>query len=330
MKNEYLKKLKEYLEDRDIQKEQINELVNDYSEFYEEYLNKGLTDEEITLKLGTPREIYRNNRSTLSVVPDNSVIKKLTSLSPFVATSIFILIGFLKGVWHPTWLVYFIIPILGSLESRSKLVGNIGNVLIFVGIATAIILPHYNLLEWKYSWLFMLLFIFFSIIRDDEKLGFKIIFLQFSLLASIISYIVLVYYNVRVPLSLLSFLFPFIVSIWTKHIEININLGEGIRRVIVLMSIVLSICLFLIIGVTLNNWGYIWQILLLPIMISIFIIKGVEKHKITAIMPFISLMIFYNLGYFYSLWTVSWLAFLLIPVTAILEERPTVEVSRNE
>jgi hypothetical protein len=36
-------------------------------------------------------------------------------------------------------------------------------------------------------------------------------------------------------------------------------------------------------------------------------------------MPFIAVIIFFNLGFFAGLWTISWMAFLLIPVTAIIE-----------
>lgn len=43
-----------------------------------------------------------------------------------------------------------------------------------------------------------------------------------------------------------------------------------------------------------------------------------QSYKIVALMPFISLVLFFLGGYLLGGWTYSWLAFLLIPVTAIL------------
>lgn len=45
-----------------------------------------------------------------------------------------------------------------------------------------------------------------------------------------------------------------------------------------------------------------------------------KEHKLIAVMPFVSLVIFFTLGFLYNLWHISWVAFLLIPVTAIIVE----------
>jgi hypothetical protein len=44
-----------------------------------------------------------------------------------------------------------------------------------------------------------------------------------------------------------------------------------------------------------------------------------KPRKLTPFMPFISVIIFYSLGYFFGLFHISWIAFLLIPVVAIIE-----------
>lgn len=49
--------------------------------------------------------------------------------------------------------------------------------------------------------------------------------------------------------------------------------------------------------------------------------KGKSKdHKLVALSPFIATIIFFGLGYYYDMWAVSWMAFLLIPITGILSE----------
>ncbi len=45
-----------------------------------------------------------------------------------------------------------------------------------------------------------------------------------------------------------------------------------------------------------------------------------KDHKLVALMPFISLFIFFGVGFGLEMWAYAWIAFLLIPVTAILEE----------
>lgn len=50
-------------------------------------------------------------------------------------------------------------------------------------------------------------------------------------------------------------------------------------------------------------------------------VKQLKRHKLIAVMPFISLIIFLIAGLGWGLWQYSWMAFLLIPVTAIVVEQ---------
>ncbi len=43
---------------------------------------------------------------------------KIIAATPFLATITFLTIGFLTGVWHPTWVVFFSILIIPDLLSR--------------------------------------------------------------------------------------------------------------------------------------------------------------------------------------------------------------------
>jgi len=43
---------------------------------------------------------------------------KIIAATPFLATIAFLTIGFLTGVWHPTWVVFFSILIIPDLLSR--------------------------------------------------------------------------------------------------------------------------------------------------------------------------------------------------------------------
>lgn len=386
--NDYINRLREYLYDKDVSKDQIKDIISDYQEFYEEYLNNGYTDEEIIAKLGNARDIYRNLRSTLIKSDEylsrkikNKQKSKIVALTPFLATIIFILVGYFTGVWHPTWLVYLIIPLssviiysksildallnsspfistalfltigfytgywhptwlifltiplLGVIQSGNTWLKKLSNSLIFIGIIVSILLPYFNVLAWKYAWLLMIVFIFPAILSDivTKHNKLKPTFMFISLLLASITYLILVYYNTKIPVALLAFLLPFVVSIWADYIQVNITmLDSKSKQIVIISSFIIAFALFISLGIIYNSFGYIWQILLLPIMITTYIVPKDKTQLLTAITPFIAIIIFYSLGYFYGLWAVSWLAFLLIPIVSIIETNPIVKTKKPD
>ncbi|MFA7422878.1 MAG: hypothetical protein WCZ00_04000, partial [Acholeplasmataceae bacterium] len=60
-----------------------------------------------------------------------------------------------------------------------------------------------------------------------------------------------------------------------------------------------------------------WMFVLLIPISSIFLFD--KSKKITPFMPFVAVIIFYSLGYFFGLFEISWIAFLLIPIVAVIE-----------
>ena len=45
----------------------------------------------------------------------NAIAGSITGLVALLATVAFLLIGFLTGQWHPTWMVFLAIPIMGII-----------------------------------------------------------------------------------------------------------------------------------------------------------------------------------------------------------------------
>lgn len=317
--NNYFHNLEKYLEEKYVIKSQIEEIVNDYKEFYDEYLNSGLTNEEIFVKLGTPKDIYNSLRGTIIREKKATRKSKLVSTSPFIATIIFFLLGYFLTAWHPGWLVFFLVPISGVFASKGSLFKKITGSLIFIGIVVAFLLPYYQVLEWKYSWLFIIAFLIPSSSLSNKTTKFKNILSTLSLIISIIAYIILVSLNVSIPLALLSFLLPFLVGIYTGHVEVFTSFNTGRKGIIITTSFIIFISLFIIFGLTFHNWAYIWQILLLPFIITIIVNNDKNDRVITSIMPFIATIIFFSVGYFCDAWAISWLAYLLIPIAGVLK-----------
>ncbi len=51
------------------------------------------------------------------------------------------------------------------------------------------------------------------------------------------------------------------------------------------------------------------------------VFKRVRKNKFVALSPFIAMIVFFGLGFSYGLWHLAWLAFLLIPISAIISSK---------
>ncbi len=45
---------------------------------------------------------------------------KIIGVTPFVSLFIFMVIGLSTGVWHPTWLVFMLVPIVGAFLGASN------------------------------------------------------------------------------------------------------------------------------------------------------------------------------------------------------------------
>ena len=97
---------------------------------------------------------------------------KLTAISPFIATIIFLLVGFTKGIWHPTWLVFLIIPAIPLLfDLFSGKNGKIGGLLNFLTVVAYLIMGFiFN--WWHPGWVIFILvpvfYILFGVKNYDE------------------------------------------------------------------------------------------------------------------------------------------------------------------
>ena len=215
MKQEYLNNLRAYLKERQVKAEDIEDIIIDYNDMYEGYLEKGYTDQEIYEKLGKPSEVYKSIKGTVSYFISNTYKKnKIVALSPFIAVILFVVIGQITKVYHPTWLVFLLIPISGVLSGETnignKIVGltpfistvvflvlgisfdiwhptwlvfllipissllknpikNIVGLVLFLGIVASFLLTHFRILEWKYAWLLLILFLVVASLTEVRK-----------------------------------------------------------------------------------------------------------------------------------------------------------------
>ncbi|HHU24155.1 MAG: hypothetical protein PHG08_01730 [Bacilli bacterium] len=46
--------------------------------------------------------------------------RKIVAVTPLVATLVFLLLGFIWEAWHPGWIVFLSIPIVGTIEKITR------------------------------------------------------------------------------------------------------------------------------------------------------------------------------------------------------------------
>jgi len=236
----------------------------------------------------------------------------LVALSPFITVIAFISIGMTTHIWHPTWLIFFFIPMSAILSERKAVLVALSPFLSVI----AFILMGYYYGNYDVAWL---VFLSIPMLGLLTKPNFKTITVFLSFAAAIVFYLImyLVYDNLFI--AILGFALPAIVGI----IFGDLKVGCGIRRLggarggVYLSAFILLLLGFLAGGYFLpNGCAYSWQLLLFIPIIAI-ILSG--NFRWVAIMPFLSVMIFFSVGYFFNLFELSWLAFFLIPITGVLD-----------
>ncbi len=92
------------------------------------------------------------------------------------------------------------------------------------------------------------------------------------------------------------------------------------RRRIIAVTPLVSLLLFLVAGLYLENWPLGWTFFLL-IPLSLILLNRHPLKKLPEMMPFISLLVFLWLGFGFDLWHPGWLVFLSIPLVTMIIER---------
>lgn len=317
MKSKYLEALKSKLYEFQASKDDIKDIINDYSQLYDDILNTGKTDEEVYKLLGDPQHVAYELIDSIRIKHKKDVRNKFIALMPFVSLITFMGIGLSTGVWHPTWLVFLSIPVVAIiLTTRMKEM--LIALMPFVSVVVFMLLGIYQDL-WNPGWLVFLSIPMVALMSDYKNWKSLVAFASFAIAIAFYLYYGYTYGDWKI--AVLGFTLPVFVGLLLGQITIFFDFPKDIKerkRTIVMLSVILfAITSFLLIGILLSGWIYAWQVFLLIPIAAIACFN--KKFSITPFMPFIAVIIFFNLGMFAGLWTISWMAFLLIPIVAIIE-----------
>lgn len=315
-KNVYLDELREYLGEKSVSSKDIETVISDYSELYDEAIDLGFDDESVAKKLGQPQDIFKAIQDTLrfSKKRDN----KLVAISPFIATILFFSIGFgLKG-WSYAWLVYLIIPltaIWSSEKSKEKIIGSSPFVALIIFFALGFIGD-----LWHPGWLIFLIIPFVAILLD-EKGKDKLIGL--SVFVIIPTYILIGTY-----VSPTFYEYGWAIFAITPILALILN-PMKLKEVVMLLAIILAVASHLTIYFMTGDVTYTWYPYILPVALALLFgyvdividakINFKEKAWVAigillVVVAYLSVSLLME-----NVWGWSWIILLLIPMIGIYD-----------
>lgn len=316
MKTKYLEKLRDQLQDFQASKADIDEILNDYSQLYEDALAKGKTDEEIYQMLGEPRQVAYELIDTIKIKQHKNKRNKIIALMPFISVIIFMVLGFGWDLWHPGWMVFLLIPMTAIVLNS-----DIKNAIIALSpfISTLV----YLLLGFKYGlwhpgWLIFLFIPMISIILNTRL---KDMFVALSPFVAVIAFMILgTYYNLWNPGWLVFLIIPMLGILHTRKLW---------KLIVWELSFIIAIAFYLYMGYVQNTWAVGGFGFVLPVGLSIMfgeynfvwdMPKGPERNKVYLLLLTIlsAIVIFVLVGLFANGWAYAWQIFLIIPVASII------------
>lgn len=227
---------------------------------------------------------------------DKHTLNGFIALSPFIALIIFLLVGFTWDLWHPAWLIFFVVPVIAIISSikTMRFISFLTAISPFVATIAFVLVGQYTGL-WNPIWLVFMIIPMIGVLHESKV--WKVILFELSFLIAIGAYLYAGYQFGEWGYGLFAFLIPVGVSLILSEDSFMVITKEN-RSVWVLLLILLTV--YIGAGVLWpSTWAFLWMIFLL---IPVFaILKHAPKEgKIVAIMPFISTVIFFSLGFFFD------------------------------
>lgn len=326
MKQNYLDQLRDLLttiheEDEDqLSEEKLESLMKDYQQLYDEGLADGKSEEEIEDKLGNPEKVIA--ALGLHQPEKKRWQNKIVALSPFVSVVIFLAIGLIYGVWHPTWLVFLLIPVTAIILDYKENGHILTPLSPFVAVTAFILLGTYYDL-WHPAWLVFLIIPILGILEGKEGTTFYQKVLALSPFV-ITTFVFLVYFDNWLIGWLYFLIIPFLALFGEKNLT---------KRFLFQGALLVSVAGYLYLGLEMHRWDLSYYPFLLVVILWLgqkevlsSILKKITQYE--GIVILVSLIVFILIGwlnptgwgYAPSGWSYSWLVFLLVPLFIVSKQ----------
>ncbi|MBN2604270.1 MAG: DUF1700 domain-containing protein [Bacilli bacterium] len=321
MKSSYLDELRSLLDGYVMDEADKFDIISDYDEMYESWINKGFDHEETVKKLGNPRSIIKElTEGYKRVEKPLPGSEKAIALMPFITLIAFFILGFGYDLWHPGWMVFLLIPITAIIVEMGKTRDAHLTTAISPFFSTVLFLFlgfYYNL--WHPAWVVFLIIPILGVWNSRTSMNTLTLITSLSPFVATISFVILGLYGYWIEGWLVFLLIPMI------GILHNTNKKEVI--------IWESLCIFGIAGylymghVNPGDWQFAWTtfipVIIYSLLISDWNINGDVPYTYRVV-SVISILLFLLFG-FLGFWEISWYALLIIPMFAIIKEAPKKE-----
>jgi|GEM_PF-5511548 len=101
MKASYLNALKAALQEHRASEKDLDEVLSDYDQLYEDAKASGKTDDEVWQMLGEPKEVAHDLIDTLQLKKEKNIKTKIIAVMPFISLIIFFVLGFYENYGVP-------------------------------------------------------------------------------------------------------------------------------------------------------------------------------------------------------------------------------------
>ncbi|XMB67205.1 DUF1700 domain-containing protein [Mycoplasmatota bacterium zrk1] len=261
---EFIKKLKEYLYYYELRRDVVEDIISDHEAIIEEAIENGMSETDIINRLGSPKAIAKCLKDERKVDYGST---RLTALSPFIAGIIYALLGFGFDLWHPTWLVFMIVPITAIVGTRRTMT----TMTFLTSLSPMVVVSIYLVYGFTYdiwhpTWLMFMIIPILGLFVDRENP--KNILLAVIIIITSIAYLYMDTYEI-LNHNWIVFFVPFILGVYSGHVQISVfnnsELLETRERIMSWISIG-SAVIYSVIGIVFDIWHPTWLLfLIIPI-----------------------------------------------------------------
>src|SRR5690554_1228065 len=316
-KRKYLNELHNYLFEKEVIRKDIDAVISDYAEIYDEAIASGFSHEAVVEKLGQPKEIYQGIKDTLHF-DSNSNRNKIFAIMPFIATIMFFAVGFGFDGFSYAWAFYLLIPItaiLVNVRGKERFIA----LTPFISVIVFFLLGFFLQL-WHPGWLIFLLIPVTAITLNTKGKDRIVALSPFPLVITYVVIVTYVAYDFYLYGWAIFALIPLLALI-LKPVKL--------KDIIMIIAILAAVGMHLTIYFTTQETQYAWLPYLFPALLGILLgyvqvitngeVNPNENKWVTV--SFILIILIYLIISFLvgTIWTWSWIMLLLIPMIAVYD-----------
>lgn len=309
--SKYMHQLKERLLDYEIEPHILNQILQQYQKRIDQ--NKPMEAVEYEVE----RLIQKYH---LKLTEDHKRhLSSIISIAPLISVVLYLMLGFLFDLWHPGWLIFFLVPsvVLVFFVFRDDITMGFLAIIPFLIIISYFFVGFYFGL-WHPTWLIFILLPMIGVFSRYRKRSIKFILFTISPFFTIGTYIILgSYFGLWGRIWVIFLLVPILACLEETNRK---------RLIICETTLLFSLIYGIVIPFVLP-WGYSFIGLLVPIIALMSmgeesLIKFTKETIFDFILFMILAIVYIFIGVLFKGWAYGWMVLLIFPAYEIVNQSP--------